>query len=349
MISTGANLYHDVHHGLGMPIHEGRPTFDDVALRDDGVIRIYDIVFPYEVLLDTDAFFREMLKAPDFQRPMSTAEFHWLAGRFLAARQKTLGVPPDQSVLASAYRYDVPIYTSSPGRLLDRHERRAPRARGGRLLVRRLGRRERDGVDRLRREARGREERRPHHWAAGARRTSSCRPSRRSRRSSGSTRPGTTSSSSSPTRAPTRAASRARRRPRRSRGGRSTRTRLPDTVVCYCDATIALPLLTAYALGRHAPRPLKRLYRAARGDDGDAAHRVRGGPPGRGDQQAGADGLPRDGSATSVSREEGARGVPDALRLRREIEGETGTKPAGRGAEPPERSPGRRGRRASAP
>ena len=36
---------------------------------------------------------------------------------------------------------------------------------------------------------------------------------------------------------------------------------LPDTVVCYCDATIALPLLTAYALARHAPRPLKRLYR----------------------------------------------------------------------------------------
>src|SRR5258706_9403748 len=54
MVSTGANLYHDVHHGLGMPIHHGRPSFDDVALRDDGVIRIYDIVFPYEVLLDTD-------------------------------------------------------------------------------------------------------------------------------------------------------------------------------------------------------------------------------------------------------------------------------------------------------
>ena len=94
MISTGANLYHDVHHGLGMPIHEGRPTFDDVALRDDGVIRIYDIVFPYEVLLDTDAFFREMLKAPEFQRPMSTAEFHWLAWalpRRAAARRSASG------------------------------------------------------------------------------------------------------------------------------------------------------------------------------------------------------------------------------------------------------------------
>jgi deoxyhypusine synthase len=35
---------------------------------------------------------------------------------------------------------------------------------------------------------------------------------------------------------------------------------LPDSVVCYCDSTIAMPLLTAYALGQVAPRPLKRLY-----------------------------------------------------------------------------------------
>jgi deoxyhypusine synthase len=35
---------------------------------------------------------------------------------------------------------------------------------------------------------------------------------------------------------------------------------LPGTVVCYLDNTVSLPLLTAYALGRHAPRPLKRLH-----------------------------------------------------------------------------------------
>ena len=40
--------------------------------------------------------------------------------------------------------------------------------------------------------------------------------------------------------------------------------KLPDSVTCYTDSTIALPLLTAYALARHAPRPLRRLYRAAR-------------------------------------------------------------------------------------
>src|SRR6185437_12829486 len=36
--------------------------------------------------------------------------------------------------------------------------------------------------------------------------------------------------------------------------------RLPDSVTCYTDSTLALPLLTAYALARHAPRPLRRLY-----------------------------------------------------------------------------------------
>jgi len=75
-----------------MPIHEGRPDFDDVALRDEGIIRIYDIVFPYEVLLDTDAFFREILKAPEFQRPMSTAEFHFRVGGYVTEAARRVGI-----------------------------------------------------------------------------------------------------------------------------------------------------------------------------------------------------------------------------------------------------------------
>jgi deoxyhypusine synthase len=35
---------------------------------------------------------------------------------------------------------------------------------------------------------------------------------------------------------------------------------LPGTVVCYCDTTIAMPIIVAYALSKHAPRPPKRLY-----------------------------------------------------------------------------------------
>jgi len=36
--------------------------------------------------------------------------------------------------------------------------------------------------------------------------------------------------------------------------------RLPDAVVCYLDTTVALPIITAYALAKHRPRPLRRLY-----------------------------------------------------------------------------------------
>src|SRR5262249_37835072 len=36
--------------------------------------------------------------------------------------------------------------------------------------------------------------------------------------------------------------------------------RLPDAVVCYLDSTIGLPIITSYALARHQPRKLKRLY-----------------------------------------------------------------------------------------
>src|SRR3972149_6680234 len=67
IVSTGANLYHDTHFGIGLTMHRGRPDLDDVALREDQVVRIYDIVFDYKVLLDTDAFYRMILFAPQFQ------------------------------------------------------------------------------------------------------------------------------------------------------------------------------------------------------------------------------------------------------------------------------------------
>ncbi len=87
IVSTGANLYHDAHFGLGLDMHQGTFQVDDVVLREEGVVRIYDIFFDYKVLLDTDAFFREIISAPEFQRTMSSAEFHFLCGRYLRARE----------------------------------------------------------------------------------------------------------------------------------------------------------------------------------------------------------------------------------------------------------------------
>jgi deoxyhypusine synthase len=114
IISTGANLYHDTHYAIGLNLHHGSPTADDTVLRAEGVVRIYDIFFDYSVLLKTDAFYREVIASPEFQHPMSTAEFHHLMGKYVRARERALGLSR-RSLLSAAYDCGVPIYTSSPG------------------------------------------------------------------------------------------------------------------------------------------------------------------------------------------------------------------------------------------
>src|SRR5688572_18303618 len=114
IVSTGANLYHDLHYGLDMRIYQGSPFLDDVVLHQEGVIRIYDVLFDYNVLLDTDAFVREVIQGPEFQYTMGTDEFHYLLGKYVSERGRKLGLK-DSSVLATAYECGIPIFTSSPG------------------------------------------------------------------------------------------------------------------------------------------------------------------------------------------------------------------------------------------
>ncbi len=110
IISTGANLYHDMHYALAMALHRGDFRLDDTKLQEEGVIRIYDILFSDKVLLDTDAFVRECLKSLP-NRPISTAELHYHLGLELLKA----GINPEYSILAQAAQWNVPIYTSSPG------------------------------------------------------------------------------------------------------------------------------------------------------------------------------------------------------------------------------------------
>ncbi len=110
IVSTGANLYHDMHYALAMSLHRGDFRLDDTKLQEAGVIRIYDILFDDKVLLDTDAFVRESLKSLP-NRPISTSELH----HHLGTQLLNAGVKPEYSVLAQAAAWNVPIYTSSPG------------------------------------------------------------------------------------------------------------------------------------------------------------------------------------------------------------------------------------------
>jgi len=258
IISTGANLYHDTHFGLGLKMHRGTPNVSDTVLREEGVVRIYDIFFEYDVLLSTDSFFREIIGAPEFQRAMSTAEFHYLCGKYVAERSRVLGLK-DKSLLAAAYEYGVPIYTSSPGDSSIGMNVAAKALQGNELkfdvsadvnetasIV--LGAKRDGGKSAI------------FILGGGSPKNFALQTEPQIQEVLGIDEKGhdyflqvtdarvDTGGLSGAT--PGEAVS----------WGKIDPDRLPDAVVCYVDSTIALPLITSYSLAKHAPRQRKRLY-----------------------------------------------------------------------------------------
>ena len=263
MISTGANLYHDMHFGLGFDLYTGNPFVDDVKLREEGTIRIYDIVFGYDVLLETDAFIRKILQAEPFQKRMGTAEFHYLLGKYVREVEKQVGVK-NSSLLATAYECGVPIYTSSPGDSSIGMNVAALSLEGSKLIIdpsldvnetaaiaycaRETGNPDVEGKSAAviigggspknfllqtqpqLHEVLGLEERGHDYFVQ----VTDARPD--------------TGGLSGAT--PSEAVS----------WGKIDPEELPSTIVCYTDSTIALPIITAYVMNQCQPRALKRLY-----------------------------------------------------------------------------------------
>lgn len=258
MISTGANLYHDMHYGLGFELFAGSPFLDDVKLREEGTIRIYDIIFGYDVLLETDAFIRKILQAEPFQKRMGTAEFHYLLGKYVREVEKQLGVQ-HSCLLATAYECGVPIYTSSPGDSSIGMNVAALALEGSQLVLDpAIDVNETAAIAYNAREGEGRSaavilgggspknfllqtqpqihevlglEERGHDFFV---QFTDARPD--------------TGGLSGAT--PSEAVS----------WGKIDPEELPSTIVCYTDSTIAIPLVTAYVLNQCQPRPLKQLY-----------------------------------------------------------------------------------------
>jgi len=258
IVSTGANLYHDTHFAIGHTLHRGSPFLDDRVLRKEGVIRIYDILFDYEVLLSTDEFFRTVLRKEEFQKEMGTAELHYRLGKYVLERERVLRIS-HSSVLATAYRCGVPVYTSSPGDssigmniaeielsgyrtrldvLLDVNETAAivldAKKGGGRSGVLIFGggspknfilQTEPQIQEVLKIDDKG------HDFFL---QVTDARPD--------------TGGLSGAT--PSEAVS----------WGKVDPDKLPDTVVAYVDSTVGMPILTSYALSKRKPRQLKRLY-----------------------------------------------------------------------------------------
>ncbi|MGH7917175.1 MAG: homospermidine biosynthesis protein [Candidatus Binataceae bacterium] len=258
MVSTGANLYHDTHFGLGLRMFQGSAEADDVKLRAQGIVRIYDIFFDYEVLLSTDAFFRQIASQEEFQHSMSSAEFHYRAGRYVAERERVLKLKR-RSLLAAAHEYALPVYTSSPGDssigmnlallefeghgvrldpLADVNETAAivyaAKRAGMKSAVFILGGGSPKNfmlqTEPQIQEVMGVAEKGHDYFLQ----VTDARPD--------------TGGLSGAT--PSEAVS----------WGKIDPSRLPDSVVCYVDATVALPLITAYALARRKTRQPRRLY-----------------------------------------------------------------------------------------
>ncbi len=259
IVSTGANLYHDMHHALNFPLYRGSPHINDRDLRRVGVVRIYDILLDYNtVLMATDDLLRKILRQPEFQKEMGTAELHHLLGKYCAEFERELGLK-DVSVLAAAYRAGVPCFCPSPGdstigmnvagvelegnlcRInpsLDVNETTGivldTKLRGKKSAVVLVGggspknftlQTEPQIQEVLRIKEAG------HDYFI---QFTDARPD--------------TGGLSGAT--PSEAVS----------WGKIDPDQLPEAIVCYLDSTVALPLLAHYALARHRPRKLKRLY-----------------------------------------------------------------------------------------
>jgi deoxyhypusine synthase len=260
IVSTGANLYHDMHHAMNMPLYRGSPFSPDPELRRCGVVRIYDILLDYnDVLMATDHVLRQILMQPEFQHEMGTAELHYLLGRYCAEFETQTG-RKDTSILAAAYRAGVPCFCPSPGdstigmniaglelrknALRINPSRDVNQSTGIILAAKRAGLK--TGAlligggspknftlqtePQIQEVLRVKEE--GHDYFI---QFTDARPD------TGGL------SGATPHEAVT--------------WGKVDPLQLPDAVVCYLDSTVAFPILAHYALSRRKPRRLKRLYK----------------------------------------------------------------------------------------
>jgi deoxyhypusine synthase len=262
IVSTGANMYHDTHFALGHTLYRGNPFVNDIVLRKEWVIRIYDVLFDADVLYHTDAFYRKLIMLPEFQKKISSSEFYYRVGKYLYNIEKKFGVK-DMSILSTAYKYGVPIYTSSPGDSSIGMNVAAVELEGSKmefdvnrdvnetaaivLNAKRRGNKGKPGKSAVLifgggspknfmlqtepqiQEVLGIQEKGHDYFLQFT-----------------DARPDTGGLSGA---TPSEAVS----------WGKVDPDKLPDTIVCYADTTIVMPILTAYALKKHKKRKLKRL------------------------------------------------------------------------------------------
>ncbi|MDH5186724.1 MAG: deoxyhypusine synthase [candidate division WOR-3 bacterium] len=259
IVCTGAILYHDLHFAFNLPLYVGSPFVDDTDLRINDIVRIYDIFLSQrDCLIATDIKLRKILTYPEFQKEMSTAELHHLLGKYAAMAEEENDLK-DVSILAAAYRAATPIYCSAPGDSSIALNMAEVTMMGGELKIK-------PAIDVNETSAIVWQAKRTGGKSAafliggGSPKNFVLQTEPQIQQILGldeaghdyflqitDARPDTGGLSGA---TPHEAVS----------WGKVDPNRLPDAIVCYVDATIALPIITHYALSKHKPRKLKRLY-----------------------------------------------------------------------------------------
>lgn len=111
IVATGANVYHEDHFAWGLPVRQGSSDADDAVLYEREIVRIRDVYIKfYETLEAEDQIvqraFRDRLADG---APFTTAEFCNALGEV----SRRHAPHPENSFVAAAHRYDVPVYIST--------------------------------------------------------------------------------------------------------------------------------------------------------------------------------------------------------------------------------------------
>lgn len=113
--TTDAVCYHDGHRSLDNhadPVHEVPIFGDDGALRDEKTIRVTDMAFDEDVLLDQDRFLSAALASDEFQHRMTGTELRYRLGALYAAQERKNGITA--GLLTTCHRMALPVFVGAP-------------------------------------------------------------------------------------------------------------------------------------------------------------------------------------------------------------------------------------------
>jgi deoxyhypusine synthase len=103
LVSTGANLYHDLHETRGRRHYVGSPRENDAALQADHIDRVYDTYASEDEFVDNDEWIAAFALTLE-RRPYTSREFLYKLGEHLWKETQREGI------LTAAYRTSVPLF-----------------------------------------------------------------------------------------------------------------------------------------------------------------------------------------------------------------------------------------------